>query len=249
MSDHYTLVLLRHGESTWNLANIFTGWTDVPLTDKGRSEAADAGSTMSQEGIVFDVVYTSYLRRAIDTAALSLDAMDLAWLPVERHWRLNERHYGTLQGLNKKETADEFGLEQVQVWRRSYSTPPPALELSDLRHPIHDARYASLVPEQLPGTECLADVVVRMLPYWYDVIVPSLRRKNRILVAGHGNSLRALVKHLDKVSDDEIPNLNIPTGIPLRYELNQDLEVVSRGYLGDPGAAVAAAARVAAQAG
>ncbi len=249
MSDHYTLVLLRHGESTWNLANIFTGWTDVPLTDKGRSEASDAGSTMSQEGLEFDVVYTSYLRRAINTAALSLDAMDLAWLPVERHWRLNERHYGTLQGLNKKETADEFGLEQVQVWRRSYSTPPPALELSDLRHPTHDARYASLAPEQLPATECLADVVVRMLPYWYDVIVPSLRRKNRILVAAHGNSLRALVKHLDKVSDDEIPDLNIPTGIPLRYELNQDLEVVSRGYLGDPGAAVAAAARVAAQAG
>jgi 2,3-bisphosphoglycerate-dependent phosphoglycerate mutase len=248
MADSYTLVLLRHGQSTWNLENIFTGWTDVPLTDAGRSEAEVAGEVMASEGLAFDIVHTSYLRRAIDTAVISLDVMDLGWLPVTRHWRLNERHYGALQGLNKKETATEFGLEQVHVWRRSYSTPPPALEPSDERHPIHDPRYDRLAPEQLPATECLADVVERMLPYWYDVIVPDLRSGKRVLVVAHGNSIRALVKHLDDVSDNEISDLNIPTGIPLRYELDADLGVASRAYLGDPVAAAEAAARVAAQA-
>lgn len=249
MSDTYTLVLLRHGQSIWNLENIFTGWTDVGLSDAGRAEAAVAGEIMVSEGLGFDVVHTSYLRRAIDTAAISLDAMELGWLPVTRHWRLNERHYGALQGLNKKETADEFGLDQVHVWRRSYSTPPPALERSDDRHPIHDLRYRLLAPEQLPATECLQDVVERMLPYWYDVIVPDLRSGKRVLVVAHGNSLRALVKHLDNVPDDEISELNIPTGIPLRYELDGDLMVASKGYLGDPDAAAQAAERVAAQAG
>ncbi len=249
MSDTYTLVLLRHGQSTWNLENIFTGWTDVPLSDGGRSEAAVSGQIMASDGLTFDVVHTSYLRRAIDTAAISLDAMDLGWLPVTRHWRLNERHYGALQGLNKKETAEEFGLDQVHVWRRSYSTRPPALERSDERHPSHDTRYALLAPEQLPATECLEDVVERVLPYWYDMIVPDLRSRKKVLVVAHGNSLRALVKHLDDVSDDDITDLNIPTGIPLRYELNGDLRVASRGYLGDPDAAADAAARVAAQAG
>jgi 2,3-bisphosphoglycerate-dependent phosphoglycerate mutase len=248
MSDTSTLVLLRHGQSTWNLENIFTGWTDVPLSEAGRSEAAVAGEIMVSEGLAFDVVHTSYLRRAIDTASISLDVMDLGWLPVTRHWRLNERHYGALQGLNKKETANEFGLEQVHVWRRSYSTPPPALERSDERHPSHDPRYAFLAPEQLPATECLADVVERMLPYWYDMIVPDLRSGKRVLVVAHGNSLRALVKHLDDVPDDEIPDLNIPTGIPLHYELDGELNVASRRYLGDPEVAAEAAARVAAQA-
>jgi len=249
MSDTYTLVLLRHGQSTWNLENIFTGWTDVPLSEHGRKEATIAGTLMAEEGVVLDVVHTSVLRRAIDTAAISLDAMDLGWLPVRRHWRLNERHYGALQGLNKKETADEYGIEQVHTWRRSYSTPPPSLEVSDARHPINDPRYALLAPEQLPDSECLADVVDRMLPYWYDAIVPDLRSTKRVLVVAHGNSLRALVKHLDDVSDDEISEMNIPTGIPLRYELDGDLKVVSRGYLGDEGVAAEAAARVAAQAG
>ena len=249
MADTNTLILLRHGESVWNLENVFTGWTDVPLSDKGEAEAVASGELMQAEGLAPDVVHTSFQRRAINTANLALDAMDRAWIPVRRHWRLNERHYGALQGLNKKETADRHGAEQVHVWRRSYDTPPPPLSLDDERHPIHDPRYASLAPEQLPATECLRDVVERMLPYWYDDIVPDLRAGRTVLVAAHGNSLRALVKHLDGISDDEIPGLNIPTGIPLRYVLDENLRVLQRGYLGDPEAAQAAAAAVAAQAG
>lgn len=249
MVDTHTLILLRHGESLWNLENIFTGWTDVALSERGIGEAATAGELMTADGFAPDVVHTSYLRRAIMTADLALDAMDRGWIPVRRHWRLNERHYGALQGLNKKQTAAEHGPDQVHVWRRSYDVPPPALALDDERHPIHDARYRVLAPEQLPATECLKDVVERMLPYWYDAIVPDLRRGDEVLVAAHGNSLRALVKHLDGISDDEIPSLNIPTGIPLVYTLDADLRVLERRYLGDPEAAAAAAAAVAAQAG
>jgi 2,3-bisphosphoglycerate-dependent phosphoglycerate mutase len=245
----YSLILLRHGESTWNLENIFTGWTDVGLSERGLSEAVAAGVMMNDAGIEVDVVHTSVLTRAIMTADLALDAMDAAWIPVRRHWRLNERHYGALQGLNKKETADKYGKEQVHQWRRSYTTRPPALELDDARHPGNDRRYADLAPEQLPAAECLADVVERMLPYWYAAIVPDLRAGKRVLVAAHGNSLRALVKHLDGIADDTISELNIPTGIPARYDLDTNLEVVSRAYLGDPEAAAAAAAKVAAQAG
>ncbi|MGI9665987.1 MAG: phosphoglyceromutase [Acidimicrobiia bacterium] len=243
------LVLLRHGESVWNLENIFTGWTDVVLSDKGVAEARFGGELMRDAAVLPEVLHTSLLKRAIDTAALALDGMDRSWIPVRRHWRLNERHYGALQGLNKKETADTYGTEQVHIWRRSYATPPPALELSDERHPSHDVRYAHLAKEQLPATECLADVVERMLPYWYDAIVPDLRTHETVLIAAHGNSLRALVKHLDGISDDEIAEVNIPTGIPLVYKLNPDLKVLSKEFLGDPEAAKAAAARVAAQAG
>jgi 2,3-bisphosphoglycerate-dependent phosphoglycerate mutase len=249
MNETYTLVLLRHGESVWNLENVFTGWTDVALTPKGQAEAASAGEAMKREELSFDVVHTSVLRRAIDTAAIALDRMDLGWLPVVRHWRLNERHYGALQGLNKKETAERYGLDQVHTWRRSYATAPPELDRSDSRHPSHDPRYAVLAPEQLPTTECLADVVDRMLPYWYDAIVPDLRNHRRVLVVAHGNSLRALVKHLDGLPEDEIVDLNIPTGVPLVYELDHDLKVVSSRYLGDADAIAKAAAKVAAQAG
>jgi 2,3-bisphosphoglycerate-dependent phosphoglycerate mutase len=249
MHTTYTLVLLRHGESVWNLENVFTGWTDVPLSEKGTAEAVAAGELLADEGILPTVVHTSLQRRAINTAALALDAMDRGWIRVHRHWRLNERHYGALQGLNKKSTADRYGLDQVQVWRRSYDVPPPALEPDDERHPRHDPRYADLAPEQLPATECLADVVERMLPYWYDAIVPDLRSGEVVLIAAHGNSLRALVKHLDGVSDEEITSLNIPTGIPLMYQLDTDLTVRAKRYLGDEDAAKAAAAAVAAQAG
>jgi len=245
----YTLVLLRHGQSVWNLENIFTGWTDVALSERGIEEARAAGRLMGEAGFGFDVVHTSLLRRAIDTAALALDEMDLGWIPVEKHWRLNERHYGALQGLNKQQTTDEYGPAQVQIWRRSYDTPPPALEPSDPRHPINDARYAWMPPELAPGTECLADVVDRMLPYWYDRIVPGLRSGRRVVVVAHGNSLRALVKHLDGVSDDEITGLNIPTGIPLVYRLDENLRPIESRYLGDPEAAARAAAEVANQAG
>ncbi len=244
------LVLLRHGESTWNLENRFTGWTDVDLTDKGEAEAVQAGELMAEEGLVFDVVHTSLQLRAIKTVDLALEAMSLHWIPVKRHWRLNERHYGALQGLDKKETAERHGKEQVHVWRRSYDTPPPALDWDDERHPRHDPRYASLAPEQLPATECLKDVVDRMLPYWYDAIVPDLRDGKRLLIGAHGNSLRALVKHLDGIADDVIPELNIPTGIPLVYELDGDLRPVGPGrYLGDEEAARRAAEAVAKQAG
>jgi len=244
----HTLVLLRHGQSTWNLENRFTGWTDVGLTEQGETEAISAGHLLTEAGYSFDVVFTSLQKRAILTANLTLEEMDLGWLPVERSWRLNERHYGALQGLNKKETADEHGAEQVHIWRRSYDIPPPPLDPDDERHPRHDPRYASLTPDVLPATECLKDVVERMLPYWHDAIVPSLRRGERPLIAAHGNSLRALVKHLDGVSDDEIPGLNIPTGIPLVYELDADLVPTNSFYLGDPEAAKAAAEAVAKQA-
>lgn len=244
----YSLVLLRHGQSVWNLENVFTGWTDVELTDQGRAEAQRSGELLTAEGFVFDIVHTSVLRRAINTAQLTLDEMGLGWIPMRKHWRLNERHYGALQGLNKIETAERHGDEQVHTWRRSYSTPPPPLDVADERHPVHDPRYSWMPSEALPATECLADVVERMLPYWYDVIVPDIREGKRVLVAAHGNSLRALVKHLDGVSDDEITSLNIPTGVPLVYELDDDLKPLGSRYLGDPEAVAAAAAAVANQA-
>ena len=243
----YDLVLLRHGQSTWNLLNVFTGWTDVPLSDQGREEALSSGRLMADAGHVFDVVHTSVLRRAIDTAHLALDVMDLMWIDTRKHWRLNERHYGSLQGLDKKETAALHGAEQVHLWRRSYDVPPPPLDPGDERHPGHDPRYAWMPPELLPATECLADVVERMLPYWYDAIVPDIRSGRRVLVSAHGNSLRALVKHLDGIPDDVIPDLNIPTGIPLVYELDDDLRPLRSGYLGDPEAAEVAAKAVADQ--
>ncbi|GMR02130.1 MAG: 2,3-diphosphoglycerate-dependent phosphoglycerate mutase [Acidimicrobiia bacterium] len=249
MDATYTLVLLRHGESVWNLENIFTGWTDVMLSERGRDEAVAAGALMKVEGFDFDVVHTSVLTRAIATANLALEEMGLGWIPVRRHWRLNERHYGALQGLNKKDTAEQYGPDQVHLWRRSYATPPPALERSDERHPCHDRRYRDLAPEQLPATECLRDVVDRMLPYWYDAIVPDLRSGKRVLVVAHGNSQRALVKHLEGISDADIADLNIPTGIPAVYRLDKDLKLLEHTYLGDPGLVEEAAARVAAQAG
>lgn len=244
-----TLVLLRHGESVWNLENVFTGWTDVPLSPRGEEEAVRAGELLRDAGLAFDVVHTSLLRRAIDTANLTLAEMGLGWIPMRKHWRLNERHYGALQGLNKKETAERHGADQVFEWRRSYDIPPPPLDLDDERHPSHDPRYAWMPPDLVPATECLEDVVERMLPYWYDAIVPDIRDGKRVLVAAHGNSLRALVKHLDGVSDEEIPGLNIPTGIPLVYDLDDDLRPVSSRYLGDEAAAAAAADAVAKQAG
>ena len=246
MSEH--LVLLRHGESLWNLENRFTGWTDVDLSDTGVAEAAEAGRLLAEEGFDFDVVHTSLLKRAIRTMYLALGEMDCLWLPVRRHWRLNERHYGALQGLNKKETAERHGADQVFQWRRSYDVPPPALETSDERHPRHDPKYRTLAPDLLPATECLKDVVARMLPYWYDAIAADLREGKRVLVVAHGNSLRALVKHLDGISDDAIPSLNIPTGIPLAYDLDADLARVGSRYLGDPEAAKKAAEKVANQA-
>lgn len=242
------LILLRHGQSTWNLENLFTGWTDVPLTEQGEAEAQRAGELLLEAELLPEVAHTSLLRRAIDTLNITLAACGRGWIPVERHWRLNERHYGALQGLDKKATAAEHGDEQVHIWRRSYDTPPPALDTADERHPGHDPRYSDLPSEVLPATECLADVVERMLPYWYDAIVPQLQDGKRVIVGAHGNSLRALVKHLDGISDEEIPSLNIPTGIPLVYELDSDLKRVSSRYLGDAEEAAAAAAAVAAQA-
>jgi 2,3-bisphosphoglycerate-dependent phosphoglycerate mutase len=245
----YTMVLLRHGESTWNQENLFSGWHDVELTEKGREEAKEAGNLMEAAGLRFDVVHTSLLRRAIQTSQIALDVMGQHWIPVKRSWRLNERHYGALQGLNKKETSERYGNEQVFAWRRSYDVPPPPLDEDDPRHPKHDARYAGLAPDVLPATECLKDVVARFLPYWYDGIVPDLREWKTVLVVAHGNSIRAMVKHLDHVSDAEIAELNIPTGIPLVYELDEDLHPVKSEYLGDPEAAKAAAEAVARQAG
>ncbi len=243
-----TLVLLRHGQSIWNLENIFTGWTDVPLTDQGREEATYAGTLLLEAGLGFDVLHTSVLRRALDTAHITLDVMDLGWIEEKKHWRLNERHYGALQGLDKVETSHLHGGEQVLLWRRSYDVPPPPLDPDDPRHPRHDPRYALIPPELLPATECLADVVERMLPYWYDAIVPDIRRGRQVLVAAHGNSLRALVKHLDGLTDAEVIELNIPTGIPLVYELDADLKPVRSAYLGDPEKARLAAEAVAKQA-
>jgi 2,3-bisphosphoglycerate-dependent phosphoglycerate mutase len=245
----YRLLLLRHGQSTWNLENLFTGWTDVGLTEQGEDEAREAGRLMKEEGLVPDVLHTSVLVRAIKTAELTLEVMGLQYLPVRRSWRLNERHYGALQGLNKKETAAAHGDEQVLLWRRSYDIPPPPLELEDERHARNDPRYRDLPPDLIPATECLEDVVVRMLPYWHDNIVPDLRAGHLPLVVAHGNSLRALVKHLDGISDEEIVDLNIPTGVPLLYELDGDMVPVASRYLGDPEAARAAAEAVARQAG
>jgi len=243
-----TLILLRHGESTWNLENLFTGWTDVPLSDRGSLEARQAGELMKDAGLRPGVVHESLLIRAIETTQAALRPMDLSWIPVKRSWRLNERHYGALQGLNKKQTADKYGDDQVKVWRRSYDVRPPALEPSDERHPSHDPRYAALPPELLPATECLKDVVDRMLPYWYDAIVPDLLLHPCVLVSAHGNSLRALVKHLDGLSEKEVVELNIPTGVPRVYELDSDLRPTSWKYLGDPAEIERRAAQVKEQA-
>jgi len=229
-----TLVLLRHGESTWNQENRFTGWTDVELSAKGVEEATQAGRLLRDGGYVFDVAYTSVLKRAIKTLWLALEQMDLMWIPIHNSWRLNERHYGALQGLNKAETAARHGMEQTQIWRRSYDVPPPALEPDDPRHPGHDARYRSLRPQDLPLTECLKDTVARFLPLWHETIAPAVRGARRVLIAAHGNSLRALVKYLDSIPDDKIVGLNIPTGIPLVYELTDDLQPIRNYYLGDP---------------
>ncbi len=241
------LVLLRHGESTWNKENRFTGWTDVGLSEKGVQEAIEAGRVLRQEGYVFDVAYTSVLKRAIKTLWLALEEMDLMWIPISNSWRLNERHYGALQGLDKAETAERHGLEQTQLWRRSYDIRPPALTPDDPRHPGRDPRYAQLRPEELPLTECLKDTVERFLPYWHETIAPALHAGQRIMIAAHGNSLRALVKYLDQIPDDKIVGLNIPTGIPLVYELTDDLSPIRNFYLGDPEAVAKASQAVAGQ--
>jgi 2,3-bisphosphoglycerate-dependent phosphoglycerate mutase len=241
------LVLLRHGHSTWNQENRFTGWTDVDLAPQGIEEAHEAARLLAEGGYTFDIAYTSLLKRAIRTLWIALDDLDLMWLPVVRHWRLNERHYGALQGLNKAETAAKYGDKQVLVWRRSYSDPPPALKPDDERYPGHDRRYAGLTPAELPLAESLQDTVARFLPYWHSTIVPDLKAGKRVLLAAHGNSLRALVKHLDEVSEQEIVGLNIPTGIPLVYELDDQLKPLRHYYLGDPEAAKKAAEAVAKQ--
>ena len=243
----YTLVLVRHGQSTWNLENRFTGWTDVDLTEQGVQEAHEGGRLLREGGYTFDMAYTSVLKRAIKTLWIVMEEMELEWIPVVRGWQLNERHYGALQGLNKAEMAVKFGEEQVKIWRRSYDTKPPALELDDPRHPRFDRRYAGLTASELPATECLKDTVNRMLPYWHNVIAPSVTAGKRVLVAAHGNSLRALVKYLDNISDQDIVGLNIPTGIPLVYELNEELKPIKSFYLGDPEAVKKAAEAVANQ--
>ena len=243
----HKLVLLRHGESVWNRENRFTGWTDVDLSERGRQEAQDAGQLLRDGGYVFDLAFTSVLKRAIRTLWYSLDALDLMWIPVAKSWRLNERHYGALQGLNKAETAQLHGDAQVKIWRRSYDIPPPALTPDDERHPSHDPRYAGLDPKALPLTESLKDTVARFLPYWHDAIVPAVTSGRRVIIAAHGNSLRALVKYLDDVSESEILELNIPTGIPLVYELDDSLRPVRHYYLGDPAAVEAAIKGVASQ--
>jgi len=243
----YKLVLIRHGESTWNLENRFTGWTDVELTPTGVAQAQEAGRLLKAGGYEFDVAYTSVLKRAIWTLWHTLDQMDRTWLPVVNDWRLNERHYGALQGLNKADMAKQYGDAQVLAWRRSYDTPPPALEPGDPRGQRDDLRYAKLSPELVPLTECLKDTVARVLPCWNDVLAPALRSGQRIVIAAHGNSIRALVKYLDGISDADIVGLNIPNGIPLVYELDADLKPISRNYLGDPAAAAQAAAAVASQ--
>ena len=242
------LVLLRHGQSTWNLENRFTGWTDVDLTPEGVAEAQRAARLLREEGFSFDEAYTSVLKRAIRTLWIVLDGMDLMWIPVTRDWRLNERHYGALQGLNKAETAAQHGDAQVKIWRRAYDIPPPPLALDDPRHPSHDRRYASLSPSDLPLTESLKDTVARFLPYWHETIAPAITNGQRVLIAAHGNSLRALVKYLDNISNADIVELNIPTGIPLVYELDARLRPIRSYYLGDQEAAKKAAAAVASQA-
>ena len=243
----HKLVLLRHGQSQWNLDNRFTGWHDVDLTDQGREEAKAAGRVLKENGFVFDQAHTSLLKRAIRTLWIALDELDQMWLPVRRDWRLNERHYGALQGLNKSETAEKHGEEQVLIWRRSYDIPPPALEKSDERWSGHDARYADLTEDQQPLTECLADTVGRFLPYWHETIAPEIEDGKRVIIAAHGNSLRALVKYLDDVSDEAILKLNIPTGMPLVYELDEDLKPIKNYYLGDEEAVKAAMDAVASQ--
>ena len=242
------LVLVRHGQSDWNLKNLFTGWTDVDLTDKGRQEARAAGQTLREAGLRFDVAHTSVLTRAIRTLLIILDEMELLWIPVQRNWRLNERHYGDLQGLDKAETAAKHGADQVKIWRRSYDIPPPPLSLDDERHPAHDARYAGVVSSALPATESLATTLVRVQPYWEDHIVNDLRAGKNVIVAAHGNSLRALVKMLEGISNEDITEFNIPTGAPRLYEFDNDMNVTSSGYLGDLEAIEAAAAAVASQA-
>jgi 2,3-bisphosphoglycerate-dependent phosphoglycerate mutase len=243
----HTVVLLRHGESTWNQENRFTGWTDVDLSERGLVEAAEAGRLLRDGNYIFDLAYTSVLKRAIRTLWITLDALDELWIPVEKSWRLNERHYGALQGLNKAETAAKHGEAQTKIWRRSYDIPPPPLTPDDPQHPSRDPRYAALSAAELPLTESLKDTVARFLPYWHDTIAPSVRSGKRVLIAAHGNSLRALVKYLDNMSDADIVELNIPTGIPLVYELDENLKPLGHRYMGDPAAAAAAAARVASQ--
>jgi 2,3-bisphosphoglycerate-dependent phosphoglycerate mutase len=243
----YKLVLIRHGESTWNLENRFTGWTDVELTPTGIEQARNAGRLLKAEGYEFDVCYTSVLKRAIHTLWLTLEEMERTWLPVVKNWRLNERHYGGLQGLDKAETAKEYGDAQVLVWRRSYDTPPPALEANDPRGQRQDVRYAKLDAEQIPLTECLKDTVERVMPFWNEAMAPAIKAGKRIVVAAHGNSIRALVKYLDNISDEDIVGLNIPNGIPLVYELDENLKPIRHYYLGDAEAAAKAAAAVASQ--
>ncbi|HSG01003.1 MAG TPA: 2,3-diphosphoglycerate-dependent phosphoglycerate mutase [Vicinamibacterales bacterium] len=245
----HTVVLLRHGESTWNRENRFTGWTDVDLSEKGLEEARAAGTLLADEGYTFDIAYTSVLKRALRTNWIVLDILDRLWIPVERNWRLNERHYGALQGLNKAETSMKHGEAQTKLWRRSFDVPPPPLALDDPRHPSHDPRYAALTPDERPATESLKDTIARFLPYWTGTIGPAILAGRRVLVTAHGNSLRALVKHLDRISDKDIAELNIPTGIPLVYELDEALAPIRHFYLGDPEAARKAAEAVAKQAG
>jgi len=244
----HKLVLIRHGQSIWNLENRFTGWTDVGLTDTGRQEARLAGRLLREGGYQFDVAYTSVLKRAIHTLNIVLDELDRDWLPVHKAWQLNERHYGSLQGLNKTEMANQFGEAQVKIWRRSYDTPPPALATDDPRHPSHDPRYSGLAAAELPSTEALKNTVARMLPFWHSTLAPAIRAGQRLIIVAHGNSLRALVKYLDGISDEAIVELNIPTGIPLLYELDAELKPIRSTYLGDPEAAKRAADAVAAQA-
>jgi 2,3-bisphosphoglycerate-dependent phosphoglycerate mutase len=244
----YKVVLLRHGESIWNKENRFTGWTDVDLTDKGRDEAAEAGRLIRDAGFEFDVAYTSVLKRAIRTCWIALDVLDRLWIPMERDWRLNERHYGALQGLDKGETTAKHGEAQTKIWRRSYDTLPPAILRDDPRHPSHDPRYARLRPEDLPSTESLKETVARVVPYWQNTIAPDITAGRRVLITAHGNSLRALMKYLDGISDADIVELNIPTGIPMVYELNASLQPMENYYLGDPEAAKRAAEAVAQQA-
>ena len=243
----YKLVLIRHGESVWNKENRFTGWKDVDLSEKGREEAQSAGELLKTEGFEFDLAYTSVLKRAIRTLNIILDEMDTMWLPVIKNWRLNERYYGNLQGLNKAETAAQYGDEQVHIWRRSYDIPPPPMDISDERNPRNDRRYNDLSDEEIPLTECLKDTVARFVPYWEAEIAPKIREGKRLIIAAHGNSLRALVKYLDNIADEEIVKLNIPTGVPLVYELNDDLKSIKSYYLGDAEAIKAAQETVANQ--
>ncbi len=244
----HKVVLLRHGESVWNKENRFTGWYDVDLTDRGREEAREAGRLLKDGGYVFDVAFTSVLKRAIKTLGIALDTLDQLWIPVTKSWKLNERSYGALQGLNKAETAAQHGEAQTKIWRRSFDIPPPALTVDDARHPSHDPRYKDLTPSELPLTESLKDTIARFMPYWHETIAPAITSGRRVIIAAHGNSLRALVKDLDDIPESEITELNIPTGIPLVYELDGDLKPIRHYYLGDPAAAAAAAARVANQA-